>query len=176
MAHEVQELTEKEIKIVKGSNMRKNRIYADTSVFGGVFDPEFASFSIRFFDEVRKGRHVLLMSDITLQELDNAPLQVRQLVAGVPSHMIETHIFNREMGELREAYLSAKVVARRWRDDASHVAVATVVRADLVVSWNFRHLVKWEKIRAFNAVNLMLGYPAVTILSPREVISNEKNV
>jgi predicted nucleic acid-binding protein len=156
--------------------MKKNRIYADTSVFGGVFDPEFAGVSTRFFDEVRRGRHILLVSDITQQELEDAPLRVRQVLVDLPENMIETHVFNREMGELREAYLSAKVVERRWRDDASHVAVATVVRADLIVSWNFRHMVKWEKIRAFNAVNLVMGYPMVTILSPREVISDEKDL
>ena len=154
--------------------MKKNRIYADTSVFGGVFDPEFARISTQFFDEVRKGRHILLISDITQEELKGAPLQVRQFVLDLPPNMIETHLFNKEMGELREAYMSAKVVERRSRDDASHVAVATVIRADLIVSWNFRHMVKWEKVRAFNAVNMRLGYPVMTIITPREVISDEK--
>jgi hypothetical protein len=46
-----------------------------------------------------------------------------------------------------------------------------VVRADVIVSWNFWHIVKREKIRAFNAVNLAAGYPLMTILSPREAMT-----
>lgn len=80
------------------------------------------------------------------------------------------------LGELRDAYLAAKVVGPRWSDDAAHVATATVARADLIVSWNFRHLVKWEKIRKFNAVNLAMGYPVMTILSPREVIRDDEEL
>lgn len=156
--------------------MKKNRIYADTSVFGGVFDPEFAEYSMRFFDEVRMGRHILLISTITLQELKQAPLEVRNFLAGIPARMIEKHKFNDEMGILREAYLTAKVIERKWVDDASHVAIATVSRADLIVSWNFRHMVKLEKIRGYNAVNMKMGYPLVTILSPREVISDEERL
>ena len=80
------------------------------------------------------------------------------------------------MADLRDAYLSAKILRPKWSDDAAHVAAATVARVDLIVSWNFRHLVKWDKIRAFNAVNLSLGYPIMTILSPREVITDDQDL
>jgi len=156
--------------------MKKNRIYADTSVFGGVFDPEFKEASTQFFDEARRGRHILILSEIVDRELERAPFRVRQFVADLPVGSTESVAFSDEMADLRDAYLSAKVVTSRFKDDAAHVAVATVVRADLIVSWNFRHLVKWKRIRAFNAVNLTLGYPVMTIMSPREVISDEKDL
>ena len=50
-----------------------------------------------------------------------------------------------------------------------HIALATVANADLLVSWNFRHIVRVDKIRLFNAVNLEQGYQALSIHSPREV-------
>ncbi|HOE12784.1 MAG TPA: PIN domain protein [bacterium] len=155
---------------------RKTRIYADTSVFGGVADEEFNAIAFRFFEEVRAGRHVLIVSEITARELQDAPLVIRRFVAGLPEDAMENLPFTPEMLELRDAYLSAKVVGRRWGDDAAHVAAATVTHADLIVSWNFRHIVNWDKIRAFNAVNLRLGYPLMTILSPREVITYEENL
>jgi len=156
--------------------MKKNRIYADTSVFGGVFDPEFARISTQFFDEVRKGRHILILSEIVDRELERAPLNVRQFAADLPAGSTEFVVINDEMADLRDAYLSAKVVPSRFKEDAAHVAIATVVRVDLIISWNFRHLVKWKRIRDFNAVNLALGYPLMTIMSPREVISDEKDL
>ena len=58
--------------------------------------------------------------------------------------------------------------------DAQHIALATVCRADLVVSWNFKHIVHYEKIRGFNSVNLREGYGMVDIRSPREVVKYEE--
>jgi len=153
---------------------RRNRIYTDTSVFGGIADREFSTVSRRFFEEVRRGKHLLIVSEISARELQDAPLVVRRFVAGLPEDAIENLAFTNEMADLRDAYLSAKILGRRWSDDAAHVAAATVTGADLIVSWNFKHLVKWEKIRAFNAVNLAHGYPLMTILSPREVIADEE--
>lgn len=154
--------------------MKPNRIYADTSVSGGVFDDEFAEVSVRFFDEVSAGRHVILLSETTARELQEAPIRVKQLVADLPAKALEQLGFTDEMAELQDAFLQAKVVGRRWSDDAAHVASATVAHADAIVSWNFRHIVKLEKIRAFNAISVSRGYPPLTILSPREVISDEQ--
>jgi len=156
--------------------VKRNRIYADTSVFGGVFDDEFAAFSRRFFDDVLSGKHIVLISQITLRELGRAPLRVRRLLRGLPPEYVETILIMREMIDLTNAYIAAKVVAHRWFDDAAHVAAATVSKADVIISWNLRHLVKWERIRAFNAVNLNLGYPMMTIFTPREVVNDEKEV
>lgn len=152
---------------------KKNRIYVDTSVFGGVFDDTFEEATTQFFTEVAAGRHVVLLSEIAAGELRDAPERVREFLATLPEGTVEEVELTQEVTELRDAYLAAGVVGPRWADDAAHVAAATVARADVLVSWNFRHLVKWEKIRGFNAVNLRLGYPMMTILSPREVIDDD---
>lgn len=73
------------------------------------------------------------------------------------------------MQALATAYLKAGVVGERWLDDATHVAAATIARADAIVSWNFRHIVRLDKIKAYNQVNLAKGYGILTILSPVEV-------
>ena len=70
---------------------------------------------------------------------------------------------------LSEAYIEDAVVGPTHRVDAQHIAIATVQRVDILVSWNFQHVVKWSRIRAFNAVNLKQGYPPLEIRSPQEV-------
>lgn len=74
---------------------------------------------------------------------------------------------------LRDAYVAAGIVTVKWADDAAHVAAATVTEADLIVSWNFRHIVHFDKIRLYNAVNAMKAYRSVEIRSPLEVIDYE---
>jgi len=146
--------------------------YVDTSVYGGVFDPEFATASKAFFKLVGQGRFELLVSDIVRQEIARAPARVRQYFGAQAGHM-RLVAFDERVLALREAYLSAGILGSDWADDAGHVAAATVWGADLIVSWNFRHIVHFEKIRLYNGVNALNNYRAVEIRSPREVIDYE---
>ena len=77
-------------------------------------------------------------------------------------------LLSQEVRDLAEEYLRAGVLGERWADDATHVAAATVAGAELIVSWNFRHIVNYNRIRGFNAVNLQNGYRTVTFLSPQQ--------
>ena len=76
---------------------------------------------------------------------------------------------------MRDAYLAAKILGSRWADDAAHVAAATVARADAIVSWNFQHIVRLDRMKAYNQVNLLDGYGILTIVTPKEVLSDDKN-
>ncbi len=65
---------------------------------------------------------------------------------------------------------AAKIVGKRYTTDAFHVALATVAGADVIVSWNCKHIVHLEKIRGFNAVNLLNGFANIEIRTPEEVV------
>ena len=149
--------------------MKPMRVYADTSVFGGCLDSEFAEESRRFFDLVSSGRVVLLISEVVVEELAGAPPQVRELLESLPVRSVAPVELTPEILELREAYLAAGIIPRRFADDATHVAAATVARADALVSWNFKHLVRVDRVRAYNQVNLQNGFGLLSIVSPQEV-------
>ncbi len=155
-----------------GLDVRTLRIYADTSVFGGVFDEEFEAPSRSFFELVRAGRFSLLISDVTRQEISLAPDAVQvyfdQLLAFVRLLPVDEPVL-----ALRDAYVAAGILTAKWANDAAHVAAATVAGADLIVSWNFRHIVHFDKIRLYNAVNAMKGFRPLEIRSPLEVIDYE---
>jgi hypothetical protein len=153
--------------------MRPLRIYIDTSVVGGCFDPEFVEYSTRFFDAVRGGKVRLLLSDVVVAELVRAPPDVRHVLEGIPADRVEKVPVGNAVTELRNAYVQAGVIGPRWLEDATHVAAATVARADAIVSWNFRHIVRLDRIKGYNRVNLTEGYGILTILSPREVDYDE---
>jgi len=153
--------------------MKRLRVYVDTSVFGGCFDGEFAEESRRFFDLVRSGQVVILISQVVVDELVGAPSQVLGLVESLPIESVVRMELTPEIIELRDAYVAAGIVAPRFVDDATHVAVATVARADAIVSWNFKHIVRIDKMRAYNRVNLQAGFGLLSIVSPQEVRSDE---
>jgi predicted nucleic acid-binding protein len=145
------------------------RIYADTSVFGGVFDTEFSMPSRQFFAEVDAGRFSLVTSAIVAAEIEPAPKDIRNLferyiaVAEVVS-VTDTAI------QLQQQYIDSGFIGSHAEQDALHVAVATVSRCDLIVSWNFKHIVHFDKIAKFNAVNTLKGHGQIGIYSPLEVI------
>lgn len=150
--------------------MRRLRVYVDTSVVGGCFDPEFSAASNALMEMVRTGEITLVASDLLAIELSGAPESIRSLVAGLPKRHVETVSMNEETERLRDAYLRSGVVGQASATDAHHIAIATVYHADMIVSWNFKHIVHHDKIRGYNAVNLMERYPAMAIHSPPEVI------
>jgi hypothetical protein len=150
------------------------RVYADTSVYGGVFDREFTLPSTRFFTLAKAGRFELVTSALVEAEIRSAPEWIRQFyrateacsqVAEIQAHSLR----------LAEAYLAAGIVGPKSLTDARHVALATVSRCRLIVSWNFKHIVQFERIEGYNRVNVVSGYEAIGIYSPLEVISGEED-
>ncbi len=75
---------------------------------------------------------------------------------------------------LAELYLERKILTAKYRDDARHIAIASISNVDVLVSWNFKHIVHYDKIRLFNAVNLEKGLKTIDIYSPREVTNYEE--
>jgi len=148
------------------------RVYADTSVFGGVFDDEFSKPSRRFFDQVSQGRYRLVISPLVEEELVGAPERVRELLDEVSSDADIVPLPN-EATELQARYLAAGIVSEGASDDALHVAIATVTDCSVIVSWNFRHIVHFSRIPLYNGVNASEGYRQIAIHAPSAVIEHE---
>ncbi len=146
------------------------RVYIDTSVVGGCFDDEFSEESRALFDMAKRGKISFLISNILADELTLAPERVQKGVTELPQESLEVVQENEEWRGLRDKYLEAGVIGITYANDAHHVAIATVSGADMIVSWNFKHIVHYEKIRQFNQVNTEAGSGAIEIFSPFEVI------
>ena len=145
------------------------RVYVDTSVFGGTQDEEFAESSRRFFQRVHRGEFSVLISQVSLDELSLAPEAVRAVLGDLSEQQVQRVAITDEVKALADAYFAAGALGRTNVDDALHVAAATVARADVIVSWNFKHIVNFQRIRRFNGVNLASGYPMLDIRSPLEM-------
>lgn len=151
----------------------KKRIYTDTSVIGGCLDIEFESGSIPLFKGFSTGKNIIVVSSLTLAELEKAPKPVQDILKHVPSEFVEYLEFSEAANDLAETYLKEGVITMKSRVDAQHIAIATISRVDVLVSWNFKHIVNLERIHGYNSVNLKLGYPMIEIRIPTEVLHYE---
>lgn len=152
----------------------KPRIYLDTSVIGGCLDHEFGLASNALFNEIKQGRFQAVISELVEEEIALAPKEVRNIISDEAEIKYEFLKENEEIVKLAENYLKAGIVGKPYFDDCRHVAIATYYNVDILVSWNFRHIVQFDKIRQFNAVNLLNGYRTIEIRSPMEVIHYEE--
>jgi len=148
------------------------RVYADTSVYGGMCDTEFAFGSAAFFRGVEAAWYHLVTSAVVAREISGAPPEVQETSAEWLD-AAELTPLSGEALDLQQACLEAAIVGPRGDTDALHVALATVARCRVIVSWNFRHIVSPSKIPLYNAVNVVRGYDPIAIYTPLEVIEDD---
>ena len=151
----------------------KQRFYFDTSVFGGVYDEEFEESSIQLFEKVKLGQIVCLYSALSEVELSLARENVRSFFEGLPIGYLEKVMISDEAVDLANKYIAGNVVGRTSFDDCVHIALATIHKADILVSWNFKHIVNVYRIRGYNSVKLKAGYQTLEIRSPKDIIGYE---
>ena len=149
------------------------RIYVDTSVFGGCFDTEFEHWSNRLIEFFKIGKYKAVISEVSEFELKFAPNHIKQILSNIPHKNLEIAKLTDEARQLSEYYLKEKIVTKKSLADTQHIAVATVQQVDLLVSWNFKHIVNYDKILLYNAVNLKYGYKVLEIRNPRD-LTDEK--
>ena len=148
------------------------RVYVDTSVVGGCADPEFKEWSLRLFEDFASGKLMPVVSVITDMEIAAAPASVRTKYEELLELEPEILDVTEQALQLTEKYIADGAVGANLRNDALHIAVATIAEVDVLVSWNFRHIVNYRRICSFNLINAQSGYPALQIYSPREVASS----
>lgn len=152
--------------------MKRQCVYVDTSVLGGCFDPEFALWSNALMHDFRSGRFIPVLSEVTAAEIAGAPEPVRDLHGELIELGADLLPVTSEVLALLRAYEGRGILGERFRNDMLHIALASIADVDVLVSWNFRHIVRLDRIRLFGAVNLESGYRVLSIYSPREVASS----
>jgi hypothetical protein len=146
------------------------RFYFDTSVFGGVFDTEFKEETLLIFERVKLGLIKCVYSNLTDVELEKAPEKVRKFFLELNPENLERITITPEAFELAQIYINEKVVGETSFDDCLHIAIATLSKVDVLVSWNFKHIVNVYRIRGYNSINLRLGHMNLNIHSPKEIV------
>lgn len=150
------------------------RIYLDTSIVGGYFDIEFKEETHLLFERLLKKEVIFVLSDLLDFELRFAPKVVKELLNNYDQNLFERVYFNEEVDVLAHKYIEAKVVGKTSIEDCRHIALATISNVDVLASWNFKHIVNYERIQNYNHVNINNGYKHLEIRSPKELINYDK--
>jgi predicted nucleic acid-binding protein len=155
--------------------MHKLKIYIDTSVFNFALTdkPELIlqkRSTLDLFSAIKDGRYEAFISDAVTAEINNAPQDIAvKLRDKVKEISPEKLTLNEEAEKLAGQYISQGIIPAKYENDAFHIAIATVNDLDIIVSWNFKHIVKLKTKHGVIAINALLNYKAIEIVSPLEV-------
>ena len=150
-------------------------VYTDTSTIGGCFDEEFQEWSVALVEEFKTGKKLIMLSDLTLQELEMARDEVKDKVREIPKIYQIGIAVTDEAIELAETYINEGALTIKSYNDALHIAIATLNISGVLASWNFKHIVNLNRIRLYNSINLKLGYRMIEIRTPREILELPDN-
>ena len=114
---------------------------------GGFFDEEFREPTQRLFQRLKNREVKFIISDLLELELMQAPKQVNELLLSYPNDVYERVELNEEVMDLADRYISEKVVGKTSIEDCRHIALATINHVDVLVSWNFKHIVNLERLK-----------------------------
>ncbi|GBU24815.1 hypothetical protein R83H12_01450 [Fibrobacteria bacterium R8-3-H12] len=134
---------------------KKISLYLDTSVFGGYYDDIFAEETRLLFKKIKEEKYDVFISDLTKDELTKAPENVKKLLETIKYRSIEV---SPECEDLADEYIKLKVVGKTSRDDCIHIATATINNIDVLISWNFKHIVNFQRMKGYNSINIQNGY------------------
>jgi predicted nucleic acid-binding protein len=157
--------------------MKQNKIYLDTSVLNFFYeknDLEKANSTKELFREINKNKFLAFISDLVLREVKEAHASKKQkLLSLIKTYQLARLETTLECMTLTETYLEKNIFPSKYRDDALHIAIASVYDIDVVISWNLEHMVKLKTRREVRAINILEGYKEIEICTPLEVIEND---
>jgi len=151
----------------------KQRIYIDTSVVGGYFDEIFEEATKLLFGRLERKEIVFVLSDLLYLELQGAPEHVRNLLEMYDEDCFERVQTTMDARDLASLYITENVVGASSLRDCLHIAMATLHKADVLASWNFKHIVNLTRINGYNSVNIKNGYKTLEIRNPKEILNYE---
>lgn len=146
-------------------------IYVDTSVFGGCYVKQFSEYSNKLLETFRKGEKKMMVSQVVFDELSKAREEVRNTLFKVPLIFRTTAATSLKARILAVRYIAEGALNYNSHFDAIHIATATLQGADMLASWNFKHMVNLGKIKHYNAINKDMGYRPINIRTPREILN-----
>ena len=155
--------------------MYKQRIYVDTSVISHLLHedaPEKMRDTISFWADIQAGRYDVAISHLTLAELRRCHEPKRSEMFERVEAISYTFLPKSEESEtLANAYVREGALTSRHKVDCVHIALAVTSGCDIIVSWNFKHMVRMSTIRKVRTVNVQNGYfKMIDIVSPTTML------
>jgi len=152
--------------------MRKLKIYLDTSVPSAYYDESNKNrceITKKWWDEKLFQENEVYISEIALMEISRTKNEVLRNKLKTLVKAAQRLVVVEGTIELAKAYIKQGIIPKDYYDDALHISLAAISGMDVIVSWNFKHMVNLATRRQVRAINILNGYNEIDIVSPEEL-------
>ncbi len=156
--------------------MKKLKLYFDTSIYNFAIADDVEKekeITLKLLEQIKNHGYELFISEIVNLEINRASeekaVRLRDVIKKTDPEVL---FIDEEVNNLAKKYIEEEIIPAKYEEDALHIAVASVNRLDMIVSWNFKHIVKAKTKREVTGINLLLGYKEIDIYSPWEVVND----
>ena len=158
--------------------MRKLKLYFDTSVISHLFaddTPDKMTDTLRLWNECIDGNYEIFISDVVTNEISQCAEPKRSNMLE-KMRLIDFQVLPEtdEVKALAAEYIKGGVLNEKSLDDCLHIAYAVIYNCDVIVSWNFKHLVNFKTIDKVRVVNVINRYKEISIITPTMLIEGEE--
>ncbi|HZK70697.1 MAG TPA: hypothetical protein VFD03_04130 [Clostridia bacterium] len=156
--------------------MRRIKVYLETTIFNYYFEENRDAYSdtVKLFKEISKGKYIAYTSEYVINEILRAPDDKKdKMLHLIKDNDITVLSANEEAEKLADIYVKETIIPDKYRMDGIHIAIATVNELDMILSLNFKHIVKKKTIELTELVNIKSGYRKIDIYTPMEVVEDE---
>src|SRR5207249_6578401 len=108
----------------------------------------------KLFERIERKDFIVYMSEVNETELVLAPQEVKEVKNNIPTDCLRFLEIDDEVDNLAQTYINEKALGKSSENDAYHIALASVNRLDCLISWNFKHIVNFDKIKMFHSINI----------------------
>jgi len=157
--------------------MRKLKLYLDTSFMSHLHQldaPEKMNDTLSLWGDIRAGEYKAVISEVTARELMNAPEPKRSIIA---DYLLEADFevlqITPEVDELAQEIINRAILRPKSLDDCTHIAAAILNNCDIIVSWNFKHLVNIRTINGVREIVVSRYYKPIDIYSPTMLLKGD---
>jgi hypothetical protein len=152
------------------------KLYLDTSIISHLDaqdTPDKMRETLLVWDYIKSGKYNVVISKITLDEIEKCAEPKRSKMLESISKIKHQFSYENDISTgLADEYIKYGVLTDKSKIDLRHVVLAVVLDCEIILSWNFKHLVKYKTIKKVREINKLLGYNEIDIVSPNMLIDD----
>jgi predicted nucleic acid-binding protein len=128
----------------------------------------------RLWDKIKDSEFDVVISDVTEAEIDACGESKRDILNRYLREIDYTVVeVDERTIEIASRFIDLGILRRKSFDDCRHIAAAIVSGCDVIVSWNFRHIVNIKTMKGVKAITALEGYNDVLIFDPPALVGGE---
>jgi len=152
----------------------KLKVYLDTTIFSflqALDSPEKMADTLIFWEDLMAMKYQVFTSDVAIREINKCHEPKRSFMLDKLKELSPTVLETEtNVEELAMEFVKLGILKEKSIDDCQHIATALLEKCNIIVSWNFQHIVNYKTIEGVQIISVTRGFDHIDIFCPSSLI------